>query len=119
MDISPGYDAHLVFPGSVTYGYTQAWLGALENMVEDFGGNGVVYNSWNGFTEGMAAVPLRNEEGGARYFRWLRSLVTRPFRRGDANADGMVDIGDAVCVLSLLFEAGSNRCRDVVPDCLD
>ena len=70
MDISPGYDAHIVFPNSYHYGLTPAWQEALTSMVRDFGQDGLVFNSWNGYTEGMAAVPTI--EFGDQYYRWLQ-----------------------------------------------
>jgi hypothetical protein len=71
MDISPGYDAHVVFPGSRRYGFSAAWQDALTTMVGDFGQDGLVFNSWNGYTEGMAAVPTT--EYGDRYLLWLEA----------------------------------------------
>jgi hypothetical protein len=76
MDVSPGYDAHLVFPGSVEYGYDKTWMTALTGMVADFGQDGLVYNSWNGYTEGMAAVPTL--EDGMTYYEWLDRLTAVP-----------------------------------------
>jgi hypothetical protein len=73
MDVSPGYDAHIVFPGSIHYGFTAQWRDALSGMAMDFGGDGLVYNSWNGYTEGMAAVPT-TEHGDLNY-RWLQALI--------------------------------------------
>lgn len=73
MDVSPGYDAHLVFPeGHPPYGLNAAWQEALTEMVADFGQDGLVFNSWNGYTEGMAAVPTR--EYGDTFYRWLQRL---------------------------------------------
>lgn len=73
MDVSPGYDNHLVFPDHrLRYGFDDAWREALTAMVRDFGEGGIVFNSWNGYTEGMAAVPTR--EHGDAFYRWLRSL---------------------------------------------
>ncbi len=117
MDVSPGYDAHLVFPGSAYYGFTTVWLDALEQMVRDFGGDGYVYNSWNGFTEGMAAMPLQRQYGGDRYYQWLKCLSLTPFKRADTNADGAVDIGDAICVLNYLFGTAGDTCKEKVPLC--
>ena len=71
MDISPGYDAHIVFPSLPYYGFTYNWVNAMTQMVEDFA-DGLVYNSWNGYTEGMVAVPT--VEGGDFYYQWLRSF---------------------------------------------
>jgi hypothetical protein len=72
MDVSPGYDASVVFPGSRRYGFTDTWQTALTAMVGDFAQDGLVYNSWNGYTEGMAAVPTT--EYGDRYYGWLTEL---------------------------------------------
>ena len=41
------------------------------------------------------------------------------FRRGDANADGAIDIADAVCVLGYLFGGAADPCAARVPRCLD
>lgn len=72
MDVSPGYDASVVFPGSRRYGFSTAWQDAQTAMVRDFGQDGLVFNSWNGYTEGMAAVPTT--EYGDRFYRWLGEL---------------------------------------------
>jgi hypothetical protein len=73
MDVSPGYDNHLVFPDHrLVYGFDDAWRSALTAMVRDFGKYGIAFNSWNGYTEGMAAVPTR--EHGDTFSRWLQSL---------------------------------------------
>jgi len=99
MDVAPGYDAHIVFPGSVKYGHNQAWLDGLKAMVEDFGHDGLVFNSWNGYTEAMVAV--ESNEYGDAYRRWLDELTMihdapRPWPvPGDANKDGRVDEADA------------------------
>jgi hypothetical protein len=71
MDISPGYDASVVFPGSRRYGFSAAWQDALTAMVSEFGQDGLAFNSWNGYTEGMAAVPTA--EHGESFQRWLRA----------------------------------------------
>ena len=74
MDVSPGYDAHLVFPGSIYYGFTLQWQNVLTEMVKLYGEDGLVFNSWNGYTEGMAAVPTMQH--GNQYFYWLQTLTT-------------------------------------------
>ena len=51
--------------------------------------------------------------------RRLLSDVVDDFRRGDANADGSVDIADAICTLSYLFGAPDDPCKRSVPACLD
>jgi hypothetical protein len=75
MDVSPGYDAHIVFPGSVYYGFTAEWRDALAEMAAEYGEDGLVFNSWNGYTEGMAAVPTR--EHSDVFFRWLQGMAAR------------------------------------------
>ncbi len=75
MDVSPGYDAHIVFPGSVHYGFTAEWREALTEMVADFGEDGLVFNSWNGYTEGMVAVPT--PEFGDVVYRWLQTVAAQ------------------------------------------
>ena len=74
MDVSPGYDANMVFPDSIVYGFTLDWQNALTQMVNSFGQDGLVYNSWNGYTEGMAAVPTF--EYSDRFYHWLQTLCT-------------------------------------------
>jgi hypothetical protein len=71
MDVSPGYDAHLVFPYSVKYGNNDYWRNSLKVLWSiDF--KGMVFNTWNGYTEGYAA-PATLEYGDSNYI-WLRSL---------------------------------------------
>ncbi len=118
MDVCPGYDAHIVFPTSVVYGFTDTWLKELALMAAELGGDGIAYNSWNGYTEAMTGMPLLVGDGGDRYFRWLRSLACTRFRRGDANSDGAVDISDAVCILGFLFGPRDDPCKSGLPRCL-
>jgi hypothetical protein len=74
IDVSPGYDASIVFPASIRYGFDQHWQDELTSMVTKYGQDGLVFNSWNGYTEGMVAVPTR--EYSDRFYRWLESLCT-------------------------------------------
>ncbi len=71
MDISPGYDASIVFPASIRYGFSKNWEDALTGMVMDYGEDGLTFNSWNGYTESMAVVP--SQEYDNRYYRWLQA----------------------------------------------
>jgi len=41
------------------------------------------------------------------------------FVRGDTNADGKVDIADAICVLGYLFGGPEDPCKNSVPLCMD
>lgn len=115
MDVSPGYDAHIVFPGSVQYGLNTAWMEALTEMVQDFGQDGLMYNSWNGYTEGMAAVVL--QEYGDRFYKWLGDLICmyepatcsdiircEGARPADINGDCRVDFLDMAVLASHWLE---------------
>lgn len=74
MDVAPGYDAHLIFGSQAAppYGDTADWRDGLAAMVGDFSLTGMSYNSWNGYTEGMAAMPTL--EHGATFYDWLAGL---------------------------------------------
>ena len=72
MDVSSGYDGRVVFCESWFYGESSDWLCGLDQMVRDFGQSGVVFNSWNGYTEGMVAVPTT--EQGSLLYDWIRGL---------------------------------------------
>jgi len=61
MDVSPGYDAHIVFPSSSFYGYTTKWRsGIWERWSPTF--CGIVYNAWNGYPGAMLACVSRSPE---------------------------------------------------------
>ena len=72
MDVSPGYDAHIIWQNAIVYGFSLTWQISLTQMVVDFGADGLVYNSWNGYTEGMAAVPTF--EYFDQFYIWLQTL---------------------------------------------
>lgn len=74
VDVSPGYDAHLVFGSQAApaYGYSAEWREGLTQLVHDFGMSGIAYNSWNGYTEGMAGMPTL--EHGSAWYDWLARL---------------------------------------------
>jgi hypothetical protein len=72
MDVSPGYDAHLVFPDSITYGFSGRWQNEFTAMVSTFFADGLAFNSWNGYTEGMDVVPT--VEYSERFYFWLLAL---------------------------------------------
>jgi hypothetical protein len=80
MDISPGYDNRLVFPRTpLVFGFNDLWKNALTTLVGDFGSNGLVFNSWNGYTEGMVAVPMQRMFDdpsccNAVFYDWFKSL---------------------------------------------
>jgi hypothetical protein len=70
QDISPGYDAHIVFPGSPIYGNTEQWRQSLSQIIEDLDSEGITFNAWNGYTEGFAGVPTL--QYGDASSRWLQ-----------------------------------------------
>jgi hypothetical protein len=80
LDVSPGYDAHIVFPAAdLSYWRIpndQIWHNAQAQMIATSAGSiairGITFNTWNGFTEGYAAMPTL--EYGDQTFVWLRSL---------------------------------------------
>ncbi|SPE59496.1 exported hypothetical protein [Verrucomicrobia bacterium] len=73
MDVSSGYNGSVVFCENWSYGEDSSWLCGLDQMVHDFGQTGVVFNSWNGYTEGMVALPT--SEQGSQFYNWLGSLL--------------------------------------------
>jgi hypothetical protein len=73
MDVTPGYDNSIVFPKTkLKYGYTQKWRDAQSELVARYGTAGMVYNSWNGYTEGMAAMPTKERKDVD--FQWLKVM---------------------------------------------
>ena len=80
LDVSPGYDAHIVFPAANNDYWRIAnddiWHnGQTQMIVSNAGANwvrGITFNTWNGYTEGYAAVPTL--EYGSQAYTWLRSL---------------------------------------------
>ncbi len=65
QDVSAGYDGSKLFKnrqpsgwGRTTWGYDDEWRNALTQLVQTYGANGMVYNAWNGYCEGLAGMPL-------------------------------------------------------------
>lgn len=59
QDVTPGYDGTKLFtgqPGLHRWGYDDAWRSALLDMTKRYGSRGLVYNSWNGYCEGLAGM---------------------------------------------------------------
>lgn len=78
LDVAPGYDAHIVFapqrpedPIALAWGNNNQWRNAQTRMIA-VEVKGITINSWNGYTEAMAAVPTL-EFNEANYL-WLKSL---------------------------------------------
>ena len=43
-------------PGLHVWGYDVAWRAALLDMTQKYGRDGMIYNSWNGYCEGLAGM---------------------------------------------------------------
>ena len=80
LDVSPGYDAHIVFP-KADYSYWRIpndviWHNGQTQMIATMAGTnairGITFNTWNGFTEGYAAMATL--EYGAQSYSWLQTL---------------------------------------------
>jgi hypothetical protein len=85
FDVSPGYDGHLV-NGANPYGNNPNWRGLLTRSWSD-GFKGIVYNTWNGYTEGYVAMP--NLEYGDDSWNWIQelfALVRQASRARTSNA---------------------------------
>jgi len=74
VDVSPGYDGHLVFGNDshASYGFSAEWFAGMTSIVNDLARAGIIYNSWNGYTEKMAGT--RTRERGTMLYDWLTSL---------------------------------------------
>jgi hypothetical protein len=72
MDVSSGYNGSVVFCETWSFGEGSAWLSGMDELAHEFGQTGIVFNSWNGYTEGMVAVPTA-EQGGL-FYNWLTAL---------------------------------------------
>ncbi len=66
LDVSPGYDAHVVFPGSPVWGNNRLWRDYQTVLALLADADGITFNSWNGYTEGMAAMETA-QYGAAAY----------------------------------------------------
>lgn len=72
IDVSPGYDAHIVFAESMIYGNNEVWRDSLTAIVEGIEADGITVNTWNGYTEGFAVVPTL--QFGDASFTWITGL---------------------------------------------
>jgi hypothetical protein len=74
QDVSAGYDAHIVFPGSVIYGNNAEWREANGLIVTKLLSQGITFNTWNGYTEGYAGMPT--VEYGSGTHEWVHDIFT-------------------------------------------
>jgi hypothetical protein len=78
-DVSAGYDGHVVFPGTPSYGHNDAWRND-QSQLRSGHIAGLVFTAWNGYTEGWAGMPTL--ESGAdgtdseAMNRWLQAIFS-------------------------------------------
>jgi hypothetical protein len=71
QDVTPGYDGTKLFgalPGLHRWGYNDEWRSALLDMTRLYGRAGLVYNSWNGYCEGLAAMDTIQQGTSNQHF---------------------------------------------------
>jgi hypothetical protein len=73
FDVCPGYDARFVFPGSTAYGNNHMWRSGLKKAWSS-AFQGTVFNTWNGYTEGYAAVPTIEHHNAN--WNWAQEIFT-------------------------------------------
>ncbi|MBV9647440.1 MAG: hypothetical protein JO043_08260 [Candidatus Eremiobacteraeota bacterium] len=73
FDVCPGYDARILWPGSSVYGNNDRWR-AMLSQEWSVVFHGIVFNTWNGYTEGYAAVPTLEYQ--AANWEWIQALFT-------------------------------------------
>lgn len=71
--VIPGYDAHIVFPGSGVYGFNATWRTRQKELAVKYGDGGVSIDTWNGWTEGYAIPP--SVEDGSVHMHWAQQVV--------------------------------------------
>ncbi len=74
QDVSPGYDAHIVFPQSVVYGNNNEWREGQSQIISELDRESITFNTWNGYTEGFAGMPTA-ECGDTTYY-WICGLLS-------------------------------------------
>jgi hypothetical protein len=77
LDVDPGYAAFRGFDprqGTWGWGWTDSWFN-FQSELKATGIRGITFNTWNGYTEGYAGVPLAQSGGvDARGSDWLTRL---------------------------------------------
>jgi hypothetical protein len=76
QDVTPGYDGSKLFhgPGLHTWGYDDLWRSSLLGMTKQFGRKGMIYNSWNGYDEGLAGMETFQQ--GMTNPAFIRALIS-------------------------------------------
>ncbi len=112
----PGVEIHLM--DLVFRVLPDAKVGETRLRFEDY--DNTVYRNWAGVTiDDPYALSFQEVGEGTAASVLIPGTVTvtpeRAFRRGDANADGTVDLSDAVSILSYLFEGQATAlCEDAL-----
>ncbi len=80
QDVSAGYDGSKLFKdrqpedwGLTRWGYNPQWFAKLSELVKSYGRNGIVYNAWNGYCEGLAGMPTHENHRSST--DWLKELT--------------------------------------------
>jgi hypothetical protein len=76
QDVTPGYDGSKLFASTTglhRWGYTSLWRTALLGMTSRYGRAGLVYNSWNGYCEGLSA--METQQQGSYNVDLIRDLM--------------------------------------------
>ena len=76
QDVTPGYDGSKIFakfPGLHKWGYDSDWRSSLLDMTQKYGRSGMVYNSWNGYDEGLAG--MATQEQGTSNVDFIKALL--------------------------------------------
>lgn len=77
--VTPGYDASKVFPQNGVYGFNPWWRERELELAVKFGNAGFSVDYWNGYSEG-AAIPPTKEDGDVHQ-RWLADVIATHRRR--------------------------------------
>lgn len=86
-DVSPGFDGRFIWESFGTgfwgdnYGYTSDDWRNLQSAAKSSKFAGITFNTWNGYTEGYAAVPTL--EHGTTIYDWLTDLYASDPRSCD------------------------------------
>jgi len=77
QDVTPGYDGHLLFKDDpsrlLIWGNDAEWRTELLTLVQTKGRKGMVYNSWNGYCEGLAG--MATAEYGQTNVEWIKAMT--------------------------------------------
>lgn len=80
QDVTPGYDANKLFQNEpdaasrlYSWGNNDTWRRELFELVKTHGAKGFVYNSWNGYCEGLAG--MSTAEYKDVNVNWIKSIV--------------------------------------------